>query len=109
MKRLTLYSTSSRPRGSAGASGGENPAAAPRDEPAEAAESGARASQRHPGRISRFVKSYERLLLLAVGGLLAMVLAGLYSAGNPPPHRITQRDIDAAVLHTLKNKPLPSR
>ncbi len=27
---------------------------------------------------------------------------------KPPPRQITQRDIDAAVLHTLETKPLPS-
>jgi len=102
MKRLTLYSTSRRPHHRADLSEGEGPAQAQGEPTVQSA-------PRAPGRLSRFVKSYEKLLLVVIGGLLALVLAALYNSTSTPPHRLTQRDIDAAVLHTLKAKPLPSR
>ena len=42
------------------------------------------------------------------GGLVVLLLVALYAAMQPPPREITQRDIDAAVLHTLETKTLPS-
>jgi S1-C subfamily serine protease len=54
------------------------------------------------------IKRYERLLLLATGGLFVMLLVYLHGAMKPQPREITQRDIDAAVLHTLETKHLPS-
>jgi S1-C subfamily serine protease len=49
------------------------------------------------------------LVLVAAGGLLALLVVTLAGVGPPPPRRITQRDIDAAVLHALTTKSLPSR
>lgn len=67
------------------------------------------------GRIPRFARlgrtfftRFERLLLLAAGGLFALLLFSLQATMNPPPRELTQRDIDAAVLHTLTTKPIPS-
>lgn len=54
------------------------------------------------------VKRYERPILLAAGGLLVMLLVYVHGAMKPQPREITQRDIDAAVLHTLETKHLPS-
>jgi S1-C subfamily serine protease len=51
---------------------------------------------------------YERPLLVAAGGLFALLLVSIYAGMHPAPREITQRDIDAAVLHTLETKPLPS-
>jgi S1-C subfamily serine protease len=42
------------------------------------------------------------------GGLFALLLVSLHAAMKPTPREITQHDIDAAVLHTLQTKPLPS-
>ncbi len=53
-------------------------------------------------------KRYERPILLAAGGLIVMLLAYLHGAMKPQPRDITQGDIDAAVLHTLETKHLPS-
>jgi S1-C subfamily serine protease len=39
---------------------------------------------------------------------LALLLVLLHAAMKPPPRQLTQRDIDAAVRHTLETKPLPS-
>jgi S1-C subfamily serine protease len=52
-------------------------------------------------------RRWERPLLVAVGGLLALLLAFLH-ATTGPSRPVTQRDIDAAVLHTLQTKRLPS-
>jgi S1-C subfamily serine protease len=46
--------------------------------------------------------------LVAGGGLFALLLVLMYAAMQPAPRTISQRDIDAAVLHTLETKPLPS-
>jgi S1-C subfamily serine protease len=43
------------------------------------------------------------------GGLLALLVVTLYGVRTAPPRRITQQDIDAAVLHALTTKSLPSR
>jgi S1-C subfamily serine protease len=44
----------------------------------------------------------------AVAGLLALTLAWWHSATKPPLRQISQHDIDAAVIHALKTKTLPS-
>lgn len=54
------------------------------------------------------LKRYERPFLVAVGGLIVLLLVWLPATLKPPPREISQRDIDAAVLHTLETKPLPS-
>jgi hypothetical protein len=50
----------------------------------------------------------ERPLLVAAGGLLALLLVLFYTSRQSAPHRISQSEIDAAVLYTLETKPLPS-
>ena len=100
MKRVTLYSRSSRSQPAARPPEG---AGQPRDNaPAEA-----------PGPRSlrwrlKFFMRYERPLLIAGGGLFALILVALHGAMQSPQREITQRDIDAAVRHTLETKPLPS-
>jgi S1-C subfamily serine protease len=69
----------------------------------------ARAEGRRPRRLlARFFSRYERQLLLVAGALFALLLVFLHAEMRPMPREITQRDIDAAVLHTLQAKPLPS-
>lgn len=46
--------------------------------------------------------------MFAAGGLVVLLLALLHAALQPAPREITQPDIDAAVLHTLATRPLPS-
>ncbi len=60
-------------------------------------------------RIAAFGGRHERLFLLLAGALIAggAVLATL--ALQPAPRELEQEDVDAAVLHTLENKTLPSR
>lgn len=92
MKRVALYSRTARPA----------PAAV---EPQAKA-----AAERRPGWpwrlrgwMSRYRSAFFGLGLLGVAGGLAFLLL-------QPQHRpLTQDDIDAAVLHTLEHKTLPSR
>ena len=51
---------------------------------------------------------YPRLLWAAAGGLFALLLVFSYAAISPSTPQITQRDIRAAVLHTLETTTLPS-
>jgi len=56
----------------------------------------------------RFCERHERLLTVAASGLVALLLIAGYAAIRPVPRPIVQEDIDAAVLHTLESKVLPS-
>jgi S1-C subfamily serine protease len=94
MKRVTLYSSSPRARPAAPAA-----EAAPRDETPAPAVKPAR-GERHA--------AFERVLLVAAGGLVALAVVLAHSALAPPARPLTQQDIDAAVLNTLETKPLPS-
>ncbi|HYC42006.1 MAG TPA: trypsin-like peptidase domain-containing protein [Noviherbaspirillum sp.] len=102
MKRTPIYSRSARKQRSA-------PVSTP------AAEAQAEQPQRAPPpRAPRFVRTraaiarHERLLLMTVPVLLSVLLFLAYTWLAPVERRFTQRDIDAAVLHTLENKTLPS-
>lgn len=55
-----------------------------------------------------FYERHERPLLVAAGGLLALLLVLGDAARTPSPREVTQEDIDAAVLRTLETTPLPS-
>ena len=57
----------------------------------------------------RLLRRYERPLLLFGGILLALAVVLGRDAIQTPPREIEQEDIDAAVLHTIENKSLPSR
>jgi S1-C subfamily serine protease len=53
---------------------------------------------------------HDRALMLISGFLAALMAFGIYALGMPTVQQLTQRDIDAAVLHTLKKQPPePSR
>jgi S1-C subfamily serine protease len=55
-----------------------------------------------------FIRRRKRLLTIAATASIALVWVLIQASLTPPLRRITQRDIDAAVLHTLKTKTLPS-
>jgi len=103
MRRQVLYSGSRRtPRDGSGAT---RPATdAPESVPAPL-----------PGRNLRFRRlralgSRHAGLLRFLGGVAcAALIAGAYLWSQPRPPALTQEDIDAAVLHTLGTKTLPSR
>ena len=80
--------------------------------PAPAAkEEGAAGTEAHPRQRGRFMKAVRRVekpLLVAAGVLLALGLVVAHSSLQPVARSFTQADIDAAVLHTLETKTLPS-
>ena len=47
--------------------------------------------------------------MLALGALLALVIVLGHQAMQPEPQNLTQKDIDAAVIHVLEKTPLPSQ
>ncbi|MEO7762030.1 MAG: trypsin-like peptidase domain-containing protein [Casimicrobiaceae bacterium] len=99
MKRAPLYSGRKRAPTGAGLDHqhqGESP------EPGVAAPPG-------QGRLRRFVRKNQSLILF-VGGMAAAGLGMFaYQSSQPPSREIVQEDIDAAVLNTLENKTLPSK
>jgi S1-C subfamily serine protease len=107
MKKLALYSRSARAR-----SASEPPRHRTSGDPA-----GADPAHKDPGTPVagrprapwlRFGKPHERLALVAAGALFAVLLTIAHAWMAPSPRELTQRDIDAAVLHTLETVPLPS-
>jgi S1-C subfamily serine protease len=110
MRRTSLYSSSQRPRtalpagrdvaspASASAPPDTNPST---DVPAPPVTRRAR--------LRRFLGRHSAFLSLVLGVLIALGAVYGYSALQPPPHALSQEDIDNAVLHTLDTKRLPSQ
>jgi S1-C subfamily serine protease len=110
MRRAALYSSSRRRPASATAHAAPDvptrdarPANAP--EPA-AASSGAPRRRR---RATEYLSRHERPLLVMLGAATALAAMLAMNALQRPARPITQEDIDAAVLHTLETKELPSQ
>src|SRR4051812_18976410 len=96
MKRVTLYSRSHRP-GASARTDAAVPPALPIPTPEHAAPPAPELSR------------YERWIYFAASAAVAAVLLAGYGALTPQ-RKLTQRDIDSAVLHTLeKQPPAPSR
>ena len=107
MGRVTLYSSSRRAQRAgprvATPAGESNQAAEPLETEATAGTL--------PRDRDRWMTARRRKwLLIASGALFAAALAGggVYWAKKPAPRALSQADIDAAVLHTLETKTLPS-
>jgi S1-C subfamily serine protease len=98
MKKVALYSSSHRSR-KADVQAPAPEVAAP-DAPA--------AAPAKAGRVRRFYRRFEQPILVAAGALFAVALVLTYAKTRPAPYELTQKDIDAAVLHTLENNNLPS-
>ncbi len=102
MRRASLYSSSSRlrPTGRPGGTDTAPPSAAVGAQASDAAT---------PQRLRTYLRSFrdrhERALLVATGVLSALLAVWVYALLTSSPTAITQRDIDAAVLHTLENRP----
>ena len=104
MKRIALYSSSRRSQNSVRASGiipsRQNEG---NDNPPESTRGPAR-----PSLLSHFIRRQNFIHWVVIGGLATLLIGwGLISTA-PAPRRITQKDIDRAVLHTLETQPLPS-
>ena len=127
MKRVTLYSSSRSPPSAPTQPGFTQPAAtagavksirgtAVASVPATGAEHGPVGSGISPnagvaargGRWRARLSRHHRPLWAIGGGLLALLAVWMYAQRGPAPRPLTQEDIDAAVLHTLEKKPLPS-
>ena len=105
MKRVTLYSKSSRSHTADGRDDRRVPEA-----DAGAQTPGEKAADR-PGLIVRtrtFVARHERIAIVVFAALLSLLFVIGYTATKPAVREITQHDIDAAVLHTLDGNVLPS-
>ena len=103
MKRQVLYSGSRR-------------AAGARPGPTRPAPGGSRPDSPAPPpqpslvqRVRAFAARRAGILWFCFGVICAALLAVFYVGSQPPPQVLTQDNIDAAVLHTLTTKPLPSR
>jgi len=105
MKRATLYSSSDRSRQPRRP---QTPAPAPQADKGSITESSSPQPPPPASRWRRFVGRYGRPFLVATGVLFALGLMAGYQSWKPAPHVFTQEDIDAAVLHTLETKTLPS-
>jgi S1-C subfamily serine protease len=53
-------------------------------------------------------KRHERPFFFLCGAALAVMLLAVHASLAPAPLRLTQEDIDQAVMHTLETKPLAS-
>jgi S1-C subfamily serine protease len=107
MKRVTLYS-SSRPSITGRATSTNPPTQfQSRDQARDNSSSQGSTSVPRSRWRSFYARHEQRLLGLAVGGLITILLVFTYAAMTPP-REITQEDIRAAVLHTLETNTLPS-
>jgi S1-C subfamily serine protease len=116
MKKVPLYSSSRRDRrdapgptpGAGDSAASSPPPSTPAPAPAQAT---AAASPRHRRQLQRLraaLQRHERLALVISSVFISLLLMMLWNAGHPPPRVLTQKDIDAAVLHTMQEKVLPS-
>jgi S1-C subfamily serine protease len=106
MKRAVLYSSSGWPR-----SAREPIRSIPQGSPKgndQWIESTPVKARLLPSLLSRLSNRRKGFLWAAAGGLAVMLLAWLHAASTPSPRPITQKNIDAAVLHTLTTKTMPS-
>jgi S1-C subfamily serine protease len=102
MKKVALYSRSDRAR----FAGGPGEQARAGEATVPEAEQPRATSWRVRWR-SRLWRHRSSLLVLA-GGMVALGLVLVHAAMTPSPPALTQKDIDAAVLHTLENVQMPS-
>jgi S1-C subfamily serine protease len=66
------------------------------------------AKRKRFARTRAFASRHEKFFLVISSVALSLLLAFVYLGTLPKERKLTQKDIDAAVLHTLENKTLPS-
>ena len=110
MRRVTLYSSARRPVPAGPSAPGDRAAdgATPYSAPLPAAPQSSPVA-RTPGAPWRRLSRGPGRLLAVASGLLVLIAVTVTGVRTPLPQRITQQDIDQAVLHTLATKSLPSR
>lgn len=124
MKNSPLYSKSSSRSGNTRpdprSSQARNKTPAPVQPPVAPSQPGANAGRAEPpgnagkpgrpsGRTRAFIARHDRFFLVVSTALLSLLLFIAYQATQPVPRQVTQDDIDAAVVHTLKKNVLPSQ
>ena len=114
MRRPALYSHSSRASPASARAAPDLPALAQgqktQETPANAPIAGTSAPRpaRPTGRIAGWLAARNNPLLWAMVGLLTLLLTASLSFTLNPPRKLTQNDINAAVLKTLETTVLPS-
>ena len=104
MKRVTLYSSSRNNRSPVRPSETSPPGQAGGTvKTAETASVPARSLL-----LRKLLQRHDRIAWIAAGGLLTLLLVWGHASMAPLPRRITQKDIEKAVLHTLETRTLPS-
>jgi len=106
MKRVALYSSSKRSQRPVRSSGISPPRRSEGND--RSSETVSDASPARPLLPSNFIQRHDRISWLLVGGLLALLLVWGYASMAPAPRRVTQKDIERAVMHTLETQTLPS-
>ena len=107
MRRQVLYSASRRALGAGSST--TRPLAAG-GAPQGAAATAPATPRPRVGRLRAFAARRAGLLRFIGGAACAALIGAAYLWGwQPPRQSLTQEDIDAAVLHTITTKPLPSR
>lgn len=102
MRRETVFSKKPRPTGSEVPAAPSPPAASPWT------------GQDRPNRAAAVLKKmgmgrrWDFLAVFLLGVLFSLLCVHFLSSEPSTRQRLTQKDIDAAVLHTLESKPLPT-
>jgi S1-C subfamily serine protease len=102
MRKIALYSGSRRTPGPARRDPEHGP------DGARSSEAAATSGKRPAGSL-RSYRQYRSPLLVAAGAAIALGAVMLHAALNPAPAPVTQEDVDAAVVRTLKEAALPSQ
>src|SRR5512139_4096379 len=98
MKRIALYSSSRRPQSPVPRQTEGN------DYTPESATRGPAG----PFFLFHFIQRRDHIYWVVVGGLVTLLIGGGLILMTPAPRRITQKDVDRAVLYTLETQALPS-
>ncbi len=105
MRRDAVFSKSLGPRGS-GSISSELP---PQTPDLSLSESASNTANNQVLDLKKIKIRFDYLAVFLLGGLLSLLCVGLFSNAFESQQVLTQKDIDAAVLHTLHSKELPSQ
>ena len=104
MRRIALYSSSRRSQSPVQPSGiSPSKQTEGNDQTPESARVPA-----GPFLLSHFIQRHDRIYWVVVGGLVTLLIGWGLISMVPSPRRITQKDVERAVLYTLETQSLPS-